>query len=61
VPMHRPANRWRWSPVLTDSCDIGFVPCALSMSPCGPKPKCRNVRDLVANGWKADTTRTSQK
>jgi hypothetical protein len=27
----------------------------------GPKPKCHDVRDLVAIGWKADTTRTSQK
>ena len=25
----------------------------------GPKPTCRNVRDLVAIGWKADLTRTS--
>ena len=27
----------------------------------GPKPKCRDIRDLVAIEWKADTTRTSQK
>ena len=26
----------------------------------GPKPKCRDVRYLVAIGWKADTTRTLQ-
>ncbi len=25
----------------------------------GPKPKCRNVGDLVAIGWKADVTQTS--
>ena len=31
------------------------------MSPFGPKPKCRTVRDLVAIGWKADVTRTSNR
>ena len=27
----------------------------------GPKPKCRDVRDLVVIGWEADMTRTSLK
>ena len=30
-----------------------------TMSGIGPEPKCRDVRDLVAIGWKADLTRTS--
>ena len=34
---------------------------ALHESGCGPKPKCRDVHDLVAIEWKADTTRTSLK
>ena len=29
------------------------------MSACGPKPKCRHVRDLVAIGWQVDIARTS--
>jgi hypothetical protein len=29
------------------------------MSLLGPKPKCRDVRDLIAIGWEADPTRTS--
>jgi hypothetical protein len=29
------------------------------MLPLGPKPKCREVRDLIAIGWKADMKRTS--
>jgi len=31
----------------------------LAMSLIAPKPKCRDVRDLIAIGWKADTKRTS--
>ena len=29
------------------------------MSTIGPKPKCRDVRDLVEIGWKADMKWTS--